>query len=115
MLSAGEEALTFDPPLILRQGLLRSLVTGKMDASKGKANRIGADCLYHGRKEITMSQPRCGSCAFRARYDKNPRSILGRLWRWHIGFCPGWKAYMTSLPEDEKSKIMAQYNIKTKK
>ena len=33
----------------------------------------------------------------RARYDDNPRSLLGRLWKWHTGWCPGWKAYQKEL------------------
>ncbi len=40
----------------------------------------------------------CKNCKFRAHYDKKPNSLLGRFWRWHINFCPGWKAYFTSLP-----------------
>lgn len=54
----------------------------------------------------------CGDCAFRAKYDNNPKSLLGRLWRWHIGFCPGWKSYMNSLPEQDKLSLAQQYNIK---
>ena len=30
----------------------------------------------------------CENCKFRAHYDKNPKSALGRFWRWHINFCP---------------------------
>ena len=59
-----------------------------------------------------MSEPGCATCPFRAKYDKNPKSILGRLWRWHIGFCPGWKAYMKSLPESERTKLRKKYNLK---
>ena len=59
-----------------------------------------------------MAEPRCGSCPFRARYDRNPKSILGRIWRWHIGFCPGWKAYMNSLSEPERQKLSERYNLK---
>ena len=59
-----------------------------------------------------MSEPGCAKCPFRAKYDKNPKSILGRLWRWHIGFCPGWKAYMKSLPESERAKLRKKYNLK---
>jgi hypothetical protein len=22
-----------------------------------------------------------------------PTSLLGRIWRWHTRWCPGWKAY----------------------
>lgn len=56
-------------------------------------------------------EPKCGTCPFRARYDNNPRSILGRIWRWHINFCPGWKAFMKSLNDEEKQAIIKQYNL----
>ncbi len=59
-----------------------------------------------------MSESNCASCTFRARYDRKPKSLLGRLWRWHINFCPGWKAYIKSLPESEKADIAARYNLK---
>jgi hypothetical protein len=59
-----------------------------------------------------MSQARCETCPFRAKYDNNPRSILGRLWRFHINFCPGWKSYMRSLPDDKKNGIRQQYGIR---
>lgn len=59
-----------------------------------------------------MAEPKCGSCKFRAKYDHNPKSILGRLWRWHIGFCPGWKAYMKSLPEAERDGLIVKYSLK---
>ncbi len=58
-----------------------------------------------------MSEPNCGECAFRAKYDRNPRSLLGRLWRWHAGWCPGWKAYMASLPEKERTALADKYNM----
>lgn len=25
----------------------------------------------------------CENCKFRAHYDKDPKSFLGRFWRWH--------------------------------
>jgi len=52
----------------------------------------------------------CENCKFRSKYDKNPRSILGRIWKWHIGWCPGWKAYSKSLSDDERKKLMEQYS-----
>ena len=58
-----------------------------------------------------MAAGNCEKCAFRARYDRNPRSLLGRLWRWHTGFCPGWKAFLRSLPAEERNKIEARYGI----
>ncbi len=51
----------------------------------------------------------CDKCKFRAVYDTKPHSILGRIWRWHIGWCPGWKAYINSLPEAEGQKVLKKY------
>ena len=59
-----------------------------------------------------MAEPGCATCPFRAKYDKNPKSILGRIWRWHIGFCPGWKKYMESLSDAERKKLIKQYGLK---
>ena len=53
----------------------------------------------------------CANCKLRARYDKNPKSFLGRFWRWHIGFCPGWKGYMNTLSEEERKAYKAKYNL----
>lgn len=57
-----------------------------------------------------MSKSGCAACSFRAKYDKNPRSILGRVWRWHTNFCPGWNAYMKSLTDDERRELSAKYS-----
>jgi hypothetical protein len=59
-----------------------------------------------------MAESGCAECALRARYDNNPRSLLGRFWRWHINFCPGWKQYFASLSEDEKNDLRTRYNLK---
>jgi hypothetical protein len=45
----------------------------------------------------------------RAHYDSKPGSILGRIWKWHISWCPGWKSYLRSLPEDRKIAVMNMY------
>lgn len=58
-----------------------------------------------------MSESNCAACAFRAKYDAKPRSLLGRLWRWHANFCPGWRGYVTSLPDDEKWVLIEKYNF----
>jgi hypothetical protein len=52
---------------------------------------------------------RCESCSFRVRYDRNPRSILGRMWKWHTRWCPGWKAYLRSLPDKEREDLLSRY------
>jgi hypothetical protein len=54
----------------------------------------------------------CETCAFRARYDSKPKSILGRLWRFHANWCPGWNAYMRSLPEEDRRRLAEQYGLK---
>jgi hypothetical protein len=47
----------------------------------------------------------------RAKYDSNPRSIIGRIWRWHIRFCPGWKSYMEALSPEERSELEKKYSL----
>jgi len=59
-----------------------------------------------------MAEPRCPKGPFRARYDKNPKSLLGRMWRWHINWCPGWKSYISSLSENERTNLIAKYKLK---
>jgi hypothetical protein len=59
-----------------------------------------------------MMKENCAECGFRAKYDNNPKSFLGRLWRWHINFCPGWKSYFTSQPPEEKARLAEQYRFK---
>jgi len=59
-----------------------------------------------------MSNHSCENCRFRAKYDNNPKSILGRIWRWHANWCPGWKAYMTSLSDDERIALAGKYSMK---
>ena len=51
----------------------------------------------------------CETCKFRAKYDQNPKSILGRLWKWHIVWCPGWKSYTRSLSEEERRELIKKY------
>ncbi|MBQ8056248.1 MAG: hypothetical protein IJ270_05495 [Paludibacteraceae bacterium] len=53
----------------------------------------------------------CENCKFRAYYDKKPKSVLGRFWRWHINFSPGWKAYFTSLPAEKQEELRDKYQF----
>jgi len=53
----------------------------------------------------------CPNCPLRKRYDNNPKSLLGRFWRWHINFCPGWKAYFVSLTEEEQNELREKYAL----
>ena len=56
----------------------------------------------------------CDNCGFRAKYDRRPRSLLGRLWRWHIRWCPGWRKYFRSLPAEERARLAEKYNLPEK-
>jgi len=46
----------------------------------------------------------CDKCKLRSRAEKKPNSILARIWKWHTGWCPGWKAYQKELDEIETVK-----------
>ncbi|MCG8472753.1 MAG: hypothetical protein MI742_13000 [Desulfobacterales bacterium] len=59
-----------------------------------------------------MPTHNCEVCPLRSRYNKKPTSLLGRLWRWHIGWCPGWKRYMNAQPHEKREAIKTRYNIK---
>ena len=43
---------------------------------------------------------KCAQCWFRDYAERNPNSLLARIWRWHTGWCPGWKAYQKELAEN---------------
>jgi hypothetical protein len=51
----------------------------------------------------------CETCPMRAKYDNNPKSLIGRFWKWHIKFCPGWKAYLQSVSEEKRLELFATY------
>jgi hypothetical protein len=44
----------------------------------------------------------CETCALRQKAEANPKSFMARLWRWHTGWCPGWKAYQAHLADQAK-------------
>jgi outer membrane protein OmpA-like peptidoglycan-associated protein len=39
----------------------------------------------------------CENCRLRRHAERKPGSLLARLWKWHTGWCPGWKAYQQAL------------------
>ncbi len=59
-----------------------------------------------------MAQHNCEDCPIRAKYDKAPKSLIGRFWRLHINFCPGWKGYIKSLDEEKKQVLKEKYKLK---
>lgn len=54
----------------------------------------------------------CEKCEWRLRYDRNPGSLLARLWKWHTRWCPGWKAFMKALPDDERIALTERHGLK---
>lgn len=61
---------------------------------------------------MAEKEEKCSNCPLRAKYDKKPKSLLGRFWRWHIKFCPGWKGYFSALPSDEQQNLIDKYSLK---
>ena len=37
--------------------------------------------------------------------------LLGRFWRWHINFCPGWKNYFSHQDEQTKADLREKYHL----
>ncbi|MGB8010696.1 MAG: hypothetical protein WCF68_03720 [Terriglobales bacterium] len=62
----------------------------------GSQNGIFLEVLMEGK------QHHCATCRLRALAERKPQSLIARIWRWHTGWCPGWKAYQRSLAEAEK-------------
>ncbi len=58
-----------------------------------------------------MKKHICEECKLRAKHDKDPKSFVGKFWRWHINFCPGWKGYMKSLDETKKEEVVNKYQL----
>ena len=48
-------------------------------------------------KQEMQIKSHCHTCRRRALAEKRPDSLLARLWGWHTGWCPGWKAYVKEL------------------
>ena len=59
-----------------------------------------------------MERHNCENCPIRAKYDNNPKSLIGKFWRWHINFCPGWKSYVNSLDDEDKQSLKEKYQLK---
>ncbi|MCC6144402.1 MAG: hypothetical protein IT368_11410 [Candidatus Hydrogenedentes bacterium] len=51
----------------------------------------------------------CSTCRLRAKYDRAPKSLLGRFWKWHTRWCPGWSKYLATLPPEERQALQERY------
>lgn len=58
-----------------------------------------------------MKKHRCEKCPFREKYDSAPDSLIAKLWRWHINFCPGWKRYFNAQTPEEKALLREKYHF----
>jgi hypothetical protein len=50
--------------------------------------------------EAQKNEVRCETCPMRMKAEEKPNSLIAKIWRWHTGWCPGWKAYQKSLVEE---------------
>ena len=55
---------------------------------------------------------KCENCTLRKKYDSKPESILGRIWKFHIKFCPGWKSYLKSRTPEEREMLFETYGFR---
>ena len=62
-------------------------------------------------KNIKKIKYPCEKCVLRAQYEKNPKSLVGRFWRWQINFCPSWRGYFKSLPPEEQQELRRRYDF----
>jgi hypothetical protein len=60
---------------------------------------------------IMTKEPGCATCPWRSKYDARPKSLLGRLWRWHANFCPGWRGHMRGLSEEDRKVMEERYGF----
>ena len=101
----------------IKQGTITiAFISGTLCILNGCATITKGDSLpaenpetSSGKTKGDNKMQRCENCKMRARYDKDPGSFLGRVWRWHIEWCPGWRSYMKSLPEEKRSLMMKKY------
>jgi hypothetical protein len=54
---------------------------------------------------------RCATCGIRRRAEANPKSVMARVWKWHTGWCPGWKAYQKALAETRGEVVQVMPNM----
>lgn len=59
-----------------------------------------------------MARSNCENCAMRAKYDRVPDSLLGRFWKWHTRFCPGWKSYLLSQTPEKRDELFRRYGTR---
>jgi hypothetical protein len=88
------------------------MISRRVFINKAVIHAILTAMLFAGESGCSKEkqvEAKCAECPMRARYEANPKSLISRIWKWHIRWCPGWKNYLISLPESERQKIMETY------
>jgi hypothetical protein len=83
-----------------RRGYIRPGVVFSGDLAATRDAGVCSTCRKFPEEEETM-QSKCEQCRLRAYAERKPDSLLARIWRWHTGWCPGWKAYQKELAAAE--------------
>ena len=73
------------------------------------------DILYEaqaGVATITINRPEVHNmgwetCKLRAYSERKPQSWIACVWRWHTGWCPGWKRYQAELTRQKAAEAKA--------
>ena len=55
--------------------------------------------MTDGKDTPNPEEMSCATCGLRQKAEAKPNTLLAKLWRWHTGWCPGWKAYQKALAE----------------
>jgi hypothetical protein len=71
---------------------------------KGKKENVMNKTIEHRNPE----EMRCATCGIRRRAEANPNSVMARVWKWHTGWCPGWKAFQDALARDNLHGLAAK-------
>jgi hypothetical protein len=67
--------------------------------------------MMTGKVNRNPEEMRCATCGIRRRAEANPKSVMARVWKWHIGWCPGWKAYQKALAEAREGLVQGIPNL----
>ena len=89
-------------PAPVSGGLLVSLITLLLYA-------LGVECQFDGTVKDLCMMLFFTSVGFQS--DVRVLKKGGRFWRFHINFCPGWKAYFTHQDEETKAALRQKYNF----
>jgi hypothetical protein len=67
--------------------------------------------MMTGKVNRNPEEMRCATCGIRRRAEANPKSVMARVWKWHTGWCPGWKAYQKALAETRGEVVQVMPNM----